>query len=310
MKFQLVPPPAPGFRRGCAGFSLIELLVAAALAAAMITAAVLIYQSLASSGGIRSTYGTVAVGSALTNFYGGTATTIDAYFAPHYGRAAQAEIVRDRFIADVQRASAIYCLGRNGPNNIRPTTIPISASLQGTSLDTPEAFRQLLAAALPASAGTFYAYRGASPATNASVFILIPSASASTLSVLAVYDIDLTPTNSPSGTYASVKRYEAGILTDYYDIFYQASSGTVAFNPLIVCFERGGRRALVEGNSIDRLKQAAERPFYFIWWPDPSAHTLEAFSTSNYAANDPRASYPSMGGRTAFFFVVPMFPAL
>jgi hypothetical protein len=158
-------------------------------------------------------------------------------------------------------------------------------------------------------------------ATNASIFILKPSAvpqSASsgtevlpTLSVLAVYDIDLTPTTSPAGTYVSVKRYQSNAEpTHYYDVFYAASSGTVPFKPLVVCFERSVRRALVEGNSIDRLKQAAERPFYFIWWPDPAAPELEAYAEPEYSDNDPRASYAAMGGRTAFFFAVPMFPSL
>jgi prepilin-type N-terminal cleavage/methylation domain-containing protein len=302
-------PPQPALRTRL-GFSLIELLVAAALAAAVITAAVMIYQSLAASGALRSSYGTVTVGAALANFYGTATTTIDAYFAPNYGRAAQAEIVRDRFIGDLQRASAVFCLGRNGLNTIRPATISVSGSFRGDSQDTPEAFRQLLAAAIPASATIFTTYRGASAATNASIFILIPASDATTLSVLAVYDIDLTATTSPAGTYASVKRYEAGTLTDYYDVFYPASAGMIAFSPLVVCFERSGRRALVEGDSVDRLKQAAERPFYFVWWPDPSAHTLEAFSAPSYAASDPRSAYAAMGGRTPFFFAVPMFPAL
>ncbi|MGH8046394.1 MAG: hypothetical protein ACREKL_04040 [Chthoniobacterales bacterium] len=293
-----------------AAFSLIELLVGVAITAAVITASVMIYQNLAASGGSRSSYGTVAVGASLPVFYGGTATSLDAYFAPSYGRAAAAEIVRDQFIEDLQSANAVFCLGRAGANAIHPTTVAVSSSFRGDSLDSPEAFRALLASAVPASASVFTAYRGASAATNASIFILMPSDSATALSVLSVYDIDLTPTTSPAGTYASVKRYQSGTLTDYYDVFYAASGGTVAFRPLVVCFERSVRRSLVEGDAIDRLKQAAQQPFYFVWWPDPAAPTLEAFSTPAYAADDPRASYAAMGGRTAFFFTVPMFPSL
>jgi hypothetical protein len=332
------PPPGrspsrqcpPGCRRrrfqnseSSRAFSLIELLIAAALGAALLTVAVIIFQNLVANGGTRTSYGTVTVGSALGTFYGGSATTVAAYFAPSYGRAAQAEVVRDQFVTDLRSAIAVYCLGRNGVNATRVDSIPVSAGFQGSSLDTPEAFRQLLASAVPATASTFTAYRGASTATNASIFILGPAEDTSSLSVLAIYDIDLTPTTSPAGTYASVKRYgivattgSDGLLglTDYYDVFYPAptTGASIAFNPLVVCFERAARAATVEGDAIDRLKQAAERPFYFVWWPDPAAHTLEAASDpgSGYASTDPKKSYSAMGGRTAFFLVVPMFPAL
>lgn len=292
------------------GFSLIELLVVVALASAVITAGVLMFQTLVSSDSLRFSSGNVNVGAALTNFYGGSLTTTNALYAPSYGQAAQAEIVRDKFIGDLQQASAVFCLGRNGLNTIRPITIPVDSTLQGRNLDTPEAFRLLLASSLPESAGIFSAYRGASTATNASIFILKPSSYATELSVLAVYDIDLTPTTSPAGTYASVKRYEGGVYTDSYDVFYPSSSGTLPFNPLVVAFERSVRSVTVESATIDSLKKAAERPFYFIWWPDPAAHTLEALSAPSFSTTDPRYAYSSMGGRTSFFFVVPMFPPL
>src|SRR5205814_12191 len=196
---------------------------------------------------------------------GGTATQIDAYFATSYGRAAQAEIVRSRFVDDLQSASAVYCLGRSGVNAIRARTIPVASTFHGYSLDSPEAFRQQLAVSVPASAATFTVYRGASTATNASIFLLAPSTSTTTLRVLAIYDIDLTATTSPVGTYASVKRYgvvstteTSGLLelTDYYDVFYPAppAGAAIPFNPLVVCFERAARGSVVEGDAIDRLK--------------------------------------------------------
>jgi hypothetical protein len=306
-----------------AAFSLVELLVGVVITAAMITVAVMIYQNLATGGGARAAYGTVEVGASLATFYGSGGTSVDAYFAPNYGRVAAAELLRDEFLADLEGANAVFCLGREAANTVHPTTISISSSFQGRSVDSPEAFRTLLASAVPASASIFTAYRGASAATNASIFILEPadaprSASGSTpavlptLAVRAVYDIDLTPTTSPAGTYVSVKRYVgSGEPTDFYDVFYPDSAGTIAFSPLVVCFERSVRRSLVEGATIDRLKQAENRPFYFVWWPDPAAPALEATGTlPEYDAADPLASYPAMGGRTAFFFVVPMFPSL
>jgi hypothetical protein len=267
----------------------------------------MIYQNLVSSGGTSMSYGTVTVGAPLATFYGGTATTLDAYFAPSYGRAAHAEMLRDQFNEDLQHATAVFCLGRNVVNAIRPTTIPLSGTLLGSSVNTPEAFRLLLATNIPASATTFTSYSGASTATNASIFMLSPSTNATSLTVLAVYDIDLTATASPAGTYASVKRYEAGTITDYYDVFYPSpsSAGIYAFNPLVVFFPRAS------GNSTNPLGQAAERPFYFVWWPDPASPTLEATSAAaTGGAGDPRSAYAAMGGRTSFFFVVPMFPAL
>ncbi len=293
-----------------AAFSLVELLIAAAVAAAVITTGVLLYQNLTAARAPRSAYGTIEVGAALPTFYGGTATAIDAYFAPNYGRSAHAEMLRTRLVDDLQRAVAVFCLGREEANSAHPAAIAVSAGFRGDQLDSPEAFRQLLAAAVPASADIFTPYRGACDATNASIFLLLPAVDATALSVLAVYDIDLTPTTSPAGTYASVKRYEAGSLTDFYDVFYPASAGPVPFRPLVVAFERSARRATVEGATIDRYKQAAARPFYFVWWPDPAAPTLEGFSAPAYAADDPRAGYAGMGGRTSLFFTIPMFPAL
>uniref|UniRef100_UPI00329A0C51 hypothetical protein n=1 Tax=Salmonella enterica TaxID=28901 RepID=UPI00329A0C51 len=67
--------------------------------------------------------------------------------------------------------------------------------------------------------------------------------------------------------------------------------------------------ALRESATIDRFKRAAERPFYFIWWPDPSARHLGAIANT-FSSTDPRQAYNHMAGRTAFMFVVPMFPAL
>jgi len=177
-----------------------------------------------------------------------------------------------------------------------------------------------LAAQIPGSALTFTAYRGASTATNASIFILRPSDNAGELLVQAIYEIDLIPGTTAeggSGTYASVRRYQededAGesLLTDYYDVFYPASdAASVPFNPLVVAFEREARLNIDEGDAIDRLKVAKARPFYFIWWPDPAEPHLEAAASGTFGASDPRASYPAMGGRTSFFFAVPMFPAL
>ncbi len=301
----------PGARHRSAGadaaFSLVEIVIAAAIAAAVITTAVMIYQNITAAARPTASYSSLPVGATvLENLYGLSQTNLDVYSAPNYGRRADADLLRDKFWDDVARASAVFCLGRDGRNPSRPTTIAVPANFDGRTVGSPEAFRQLLP-----DAGEYDAYRGASAATNASIFLLQPSASVVELSVRVIYDIDLVPIGS-DGTYAAVTRHEAGVLTDYYDIFYPAVDGaTVAFNPLVVAFERAARKNFVEGDAIDRLKIARGRPFYFVWWPDPAVPRLEAVpAATTYAATDPKASYPAMGGRTSFFFVVPMFPAL
>ena len=174
----------------------------------------------------------------------------------------------------------------------------------------------------PVGSGTITSGHGlgvSAATTDGTIFILEPSASSDSLAVRAVYEIDLiSATTAVSGTYASVRRYgpdgnggDTLVLSSYYyDVFFPSTSATIAFNPLFVAFERQARNTTVEGDSIDRLKVAAGRPFYFIWWPDPSMPGLKARSWVTYGSTDPRASYPAMGGRTAYFFVVPMMPAL
>lgn len=293
------------------GFSLVELLVALAVGAAVLVAGVMIFQNFTLGSSSTGTYLEVTLGqAAVQNFYGLDRTAIDVWVAPNYGRRVQADLLRDRFWEDVERANAVFCLGREAGvlNATHPETIALPAGFQGQLIDLPEAFRQLLGTSIPTSAGTFSAYRGASQAPNASIFVLEPADAASQLAVRAVYDIDQIATSSPAGTYVSVRRYQGSVLTDFYDVFYPTGAGQ-AFRPLVVAFERSARLAQSEGAAIDRLKVAAGRPFYFVWWPDPAVTQLEG-AAGSFDAADPRASYPNMGGRTSLFFAVPMFPAL
>lgn len=293
------------------GFTLVELLLALGLGAAVLVVGVMTFQNLTAGASSTGTYLRVTLDTAVVqNFYGLNQAAIDVWVAPNYGRKAHADLLRDQFWRDIERANAVFCLGRAAGvlNASHPETIALPANFQGQSLDLPEAFRQMLAVSLPASASTFTAYRGASPQPNASIFVLEPSDSASELAVRAVYDIDQVSTSSPAGTYVSVRRYQGSVLTDFYDVFYPAGAGE-AFEPLVVAFERAARLAKAEGTEIDRLKVAGGHPFYFIWWPDPAMPQLEA-PAGSFASTDPRASYPGMGGRTSLFFTVPMFPAL
>lgn len=293
---------------------MLELVVALAIGAAVITAGVLVFQAL--GGGTQPTgnYVRLPLGTAvMQNFYGTNQATLEVWVAPNYGRRVQADALRDQFWEDIDKASAVFCLGRTAGtlNATHPTTIPISG-LVGQSVDLPGAFQAVLESAIPASVGTFTAYRGACLSPNISIFILQPSNDETELSVLAIYDIDMLAAQSEDGvdgTYVSGRRYATGTLTHFYDVFFAREVGTVAFSPLVVAFERAARLSLAEG-TIDRLKVAAERPFYFIWWPDPAQSELESVTAGSFDLSDPRSAYANMGGRTSLFFAVPMFPAL
>jgi hypothetical protein len=313
-------------RRFTSGFTAAEMLVATAIAAVIFGAAALAFSTV--TRGQRQFTQTANVRlptGALSNFYNVSGTNTATYIAPNFGSVARAESLREKFIADTAQAIGVYCLYRanNTWNTIRPSTIDSPA--YGVVLDTPEAFRTYLAAEIPASSTVFTSYRNVGTTPNVSIFILGYSATAATIPVLAVYDMDLVQATNPNGTgtvigtYASVRRYVAGALTAYYDIVYPTAAGqTESWTPPVVAFERRSRLAVVEGaTTIDRFKVAAEQPFYFIFWPDPAEESLAVplnatpSSTLNgsYATTDPRRAYNHMAGRTSFMFTIPMFPS-
>lgn len=187
------------------------------------------------------------------------------------------------------------------------------------------------------------------PAENATVFLLTFSKVEKLFKVLSIYEIDvlrITSTTQAQGFHASVRRFAdnpvlatmpastssggsntagsfvAMAFSSGYEVFYPPSVprpdplktnewSTDGFAPIFISFERATRLALSEGVAIDRFKIAAERPFYFIWWPDPAARNLaQPASNSTLDVSDPRQAYNHMGGRTSFMFTVPMFPAL
>ncbi len=146
--------------------------------------------------------------------------------------------------------------------------------------------------------------------TNASIFIVGHSDDLNSMPVRAIYDIDFDTPSGKTGTYASVKRYQYGTLTNYYDCYFEQGTGS-AFAPVFVHFERQARRSTVEADAIQRLKQGPGQPFYMIWWPDPGMPYLERIAAvPTYPATDPRIDYGHMGGRTALTFVVPAYPSL
>lgn len=317
MKTNPLPITNSSHRRQRA-FSLVEMVIASGLAAMVFTVGALSFRVITSQQRSSVTYGSIGIGKdAAVNYYGKpeTVTKIDAYFAPNYGRATNADLMREQFNDDISQASAIYCLPRSGLSTVRPSSISLPLSTDGRSIDTPEKFRVLLEAAYPllASVHTPYTCYDGSESPNLSIYILQPSFStaAETLIITAIYEIDLQAVSDPAGTYASVRRYSFSILTDVYDVFYPDEEDATAFNPLVINFERDIRIVSGIDDGKDMFRIAKQEPFYFIWWPDPAVPSLDGDSAvTSYPATDPRSIYATMGGRTSYMFTVPMFPAL
>ncbi|MDB6072817.1 MAG: hypothetical protein JWO89_457 [Verrucomicrobiaceae bacterium] len=315
------------FQRRVSGFSSVELLLALAIGAALIGAAAIAYGSIARSQPRVGSSVIVGLDSnKVGNFYNLGQSTVQASVAPSYGALAQAEDMRERFLADTLSATAVYCLSRTDINSYRPYSIIYNPATD-LVLDTNVNFRQHLINKGLTSSGAFTNKRNYdATSTNATIFVLGYSSISTALTVSAIYEIDILRATSPAtGYYASVRRYVAtatssAALTQYYDVYYpppptppgSLKADTENFAPIWVSFERLNRKDKPETVDIDRFKAAREKPFYFIWWPDPSARTLGMQFASNnaYAPTDPRKVYNHMCGRTSFMFTVPMFPSL
>ena len=301
-------------RRRQKGFTLVEMLVAGGLAAACFSAVALLYQSVTVHQRRLASLVSVELGSTkVNNYFDVSGSSLRVYSAPNYGRTAFAEEMREIFWDDVESSSAVFCLSRDQANTVRPSTIPF-LSANPPRIDTPNGFRNLLVANFPAAGPTFINYRGKPTGTNASIYIIDhiddSTADPNMMPVRAVYDIDLDTPSGKTGTYASVKRYQYGQLTNYYDVYFEPESGE-PFAPVFVYFERQTRRSLGEAESIQRLQQGPGQPFYMIWWPDPGMQFLERdAAVPTYPSSDPRVDYAGMGGRTSFSFVVPAYPSM
>ncbi|HCN77708.1 MAG TPA: hypothetical protein DIT13_11010 [Verrucomicrobiales bacterium] len=318
------------------GFTSLELVLVMFLSAVLIGAVVISYGALVRAQPKVSSMASVPLGSArVQHYYGASGTSRNVPVAPHYGMLALAEELREQFLHDVISATAVFCLPRESHNTWRPSRIPWS-SLEHEELDTPQKFRAHVIAAAGVPASLYRDYRNplgtseTTPSPNATIFILGFSKSEGHLSVSSIYDVDVvrfTGAAEPQGFHASVKRYapkpaalddEPLVYSSGYEVFFPPSNPVARsladwssddFTPLFVTFERSSRLSVREGAAIDRFKTAAERPFYFIWWPDPAMRHL-GMQTNTAAPATPQHAYNHMAGRTAFMFTVPMFPAL
>jgi len=300
----------------CRGFSVAEILVAISLSAVIFSAGAMLFQSVSANHKRLATIHEVDLGEdTVANFYSIDSSTINVYTAPNFGRAGFANELRERFWEDVGQASAIYCLGRDGLNTIRTTTIDYPDG--SPFLDSPSDFLTLLQSEYGADADVFVDYAGTSTAEDLSIYMIGPSNDADEISVIAIYDLDIVQDLDASdtliGSYVSVRRYVGSDLANYYDIYYEAGEGNT-FSPTAVHFPKAGGSSYEADADAARFMVAAESSFYFVWWPDPASHYLEAASppeptTPPYDANDPIMDYWHMGGRTSFMFAIPMFPS-
>lgn len=300
-------------------FTLVEILVAAAIGAALIAAAVIgfgVMASLPMRGGNANV--TLPAGI-IADFYGTNATFLTLGPNPNYYQAAQARRMKDRVLADVAASSAVFCFGRdtNGSPALRPLefAVPPTTSFDFRERATPWDFRSFVAN--PAFLAAFSTNQaGALTTSNASIFLL-GSLSNTTiygnrLAVIAIYEIDFVPTVDPAGgTVASVRRYMGTnnlVPTDYYHAYYpEEANGTNGFRPLAAFFQRADAAGDPDGNNAFAV--ATNHPFTFVWWPDPLVSKLEAGPVPA-ASTNARENYLNMADRTSFFFVLPAFPSL
>lgn len=298
--------------RICGGFSLVELLVAAAIGAVVIAAAAIGF-AVVSGASTRGGRVDVQLPSGIhAAFYGTGASYVTMWPNPNYSEAAKARLLRDKLMEDAAAGTALFVLGRSGTGGIRPASIPFDADLDFRDYSTPQGFRQFLIDRGVADAGVFAADQsGRLETANASIFVLGGLGSQTTqagaqnvLSVLATYEIDFVATTAPSGVYASVRRYspaDPAVPTEFYHVFYpDEGNGADGFRPLAVHFGRQTR-----GGAYDI---APNHPFTMVWWPDPLVSRLGGAAIPAEGGLPLRSAYANMAGRTSLFSVIPNFP--
>jgi prepilin-type N-terminal cleavage/methylation domain-containing protein len=303
-------PTVPNRRRD--GFSLAELLVAAAIGAAVLTATAIGFAVIS---GASTRGGRVDVqlpDGTHARLYGGDAPYITVWPNPGYAEAAKARLLRDKLVADASSATAVFCLGRNQEGGVRPSAIVFDAGLDFREIATPGGFRQFLIEHDAAESDVFAEDQsGRLETANATIFVVggletqdIEQGQENSLRMVATYEVDFVPTTTPPGVYASVRRYDAddaAVPTDYYHAFYpDEDNGADGFRPLAVHF---GRVGLGGPYNI-----APNHPYTFVWWPDPLVSRLGGVDVPAEGGAPLRSAYANMAGRTSLFTVLPTFP--
>jgi len=310
-----VPPVrgAPSSRRA---FTFIELLVALSIGAMIIVVAAMAYGTIGNYG-ISRRQVAVQIGLAnMVNFYpGSSGATVAVSEAPSMGATAMANSMRERLHGDISYATAVCCLARNRGNFLRPTNIVFASNFDARTLVSPDQFRVLIdtnSAVYTNFNSSTNLINGATATSGLSIYILSSTNSSTNINVRAIYESDwVTVTNAPAGTYASVRRYDGENLTDYYHVFYPGKTNNAFQRPVAAFFTKSNTT-----NGDADYRKAENRPFYFVWWPDPSWVTYPTNTAliSKYPAeatnSGARGDYMKQAGTTSYFFVIPAFPSL
>jgi hypothetical protein len=299
-------------QRNDSGLTFVELLVTLVVGAGLITVAAIGFATVAGAP-TRGGRIDVDIGSANhATLYGAATNYITIGQNPNYFQSSQARRMKDRLMSEVGAASAVFVLGRNQVGGGRPSSIPVTSGIDFRTNTTPSAFRNFLVGAIPSLASVYPAAQsGALTNSNVSIFILRGlnsiTTSANTLNVISVYEVDILPASSPSGTFASVRRYgtNATVPTDYYHVFYLDDANTNnPFRPLAAFFGR-----TTTTNTPVAFNVAPNSPFSFVWWPDPLVSFLSGRpGATNATAGTAREQYDNMAEKTSLFFVLPTFP--
>jgi hypothetical protein len=297
-------------------FTLVELLIAAAIGAAVIGAAVVGFAVVSQSSVREGAVNVTLPSGVVANMYGTNSSFVTVGANPNYFQAAQARRMKDRLLSDVSTAAAVFCLGRNerGTAASRISTLELPNREDFRTNATPRAFRNFLVRTDSSLASVFPEQQAGAllDATNATIYAVgylrDTAEYDNTLTVLATYEVDFVPTVAPAGgTFASVRRYTGtnSAPTDYYHLFYpDEANGADGFRPISAFFSR-----TAAGSPGDPFARAVNQPFTFLWWPDPLSSRLGG-SPVPVASETARAHYTNMAGRTSLFFVLPAFPPL
>lgn len=291
------------------GFTLVELLVAAVIGAALITAAVVGFGVISNLSADSGSVNVTLPSGAVSDLYGANSQFITIGSNPNYFQGIQARRLKDRLVKDAAAGTAVFCLGRSfrGSPSVRPASLSVEQETDFRSVTSPDAFRDMFEGQLGAFPSGQTGALGW--AQNASIFVLgtldnVLQAS-NNLSVISVYEIDFVPTETPAGgTLATVRRFTGTnntVPTDYYHAYYPGeANGAKGFRPLAAFFPRAA--------AATGAFTAENYPFTFVWWPDPLVSKLEGAAVPSGSAVP--ASYANMYGRTGLFFVLPTFPPL
>ncbi len=332
------------------GFSLMELLLVAAVGAVVFTSAALAFRVVAKNqrNAVAFQEVTLPVAVAENFFPGSTDASLatskhDSYTAPNFGRCSQADMLRTLFLEETEKSVAVFALARNAnTNTIRGRILNLYGRLP-QSLDTPAAFLAYLKANDDTrdAAQVFTSYRGAPPVTantvvvstdadgitttstitgpvaNASIFLLQASGSNSELWIRAVYEIDYVnlPMNANDASAPDVPCVFASVRR-YVDStlthYYDVVYREASIHDVgPACVHfERSERAVYTESGVDPFKKAANQPFYMIWWPDPAVQRLVGTAAGTYSSSDPQSAYAKHEGQSSYFFIVPQFPPL